>query len=205
MKKIISLLLALGMLLCLHGMALADPNTITDVESGNVSYQQVFGSITDNASISDAPVYYVEISWGTAPSFNLTRNGSTYTWNGSEAKYTKAEGSISDATSGDVQVTITNKSNVAISYSIDKTDKTDSGWATTLVAKSGSALSGTLGSAAVSESGRALTINDANNGVSGTPQYATVQGTLSITGFPTTALANTEITALTCTITAASN
>ena len=170
MKKIISLLLALGMLLCLHGMALADPNTITDVESGNVSYQQVFGSITDNASISDAPVYYVEISWGAAPSFNLTKEGSTYTWSGSEAKYTKAEGSISsDATSGDVQVTITNKSNVAISYSIDKIDKTDSGWATTLVAKSGSALSGTLGSAAVSESGGALTINDANNGGSGTP------------------------------------
>lgn len=112
MKKTISILLALVLVLSLSVPAFAEPYT---TGSGTTTSEDVTATFVDGSTGEVAKSYYVNVSWEVSSSLTYTAGDTTLTWNAEEMQY---ESSTEEGTwtgEATVKVTITNKSNAAIS------------------------------------------------------------------------------------------
>lgn len=86
MKKTLSVILALAMMLTLTTVAFAEPTLVQGQGNGN-SDQEVTATY-DPATTSGDTVYYVTVEWNMESNTLKYSEGDTaYTWNGAEMKY----------------------------------------------------------------------------------------------------------------------
>ena len=150
MKKALSMILVLTMVLALALPAMAD--TIETWPAGTTSKestQNVTASYTgESHTVKEGDVLYFTITWTpTAPETALAYTGeqATYTWNGAEMKYYKNDkdsdyvaAGWNDGTAG-YTITVSNQSNIALSvvntasvkYGLAVTEKVGNGEAKT--------------------------------------------------------------------------
>ena len=108
MKKLVSLVLALPLVLALSVTAFAAETTIEAVGEQDIDVQAMYQDSTVTGN-----VYSVDIAWGTMQ-FTFTESGSK-TWNPNNHSYT--ENTTTGWTASGNTVTVTNHSNVGVTAS----------------------------------------------------------------------------------------
>lgn len=184
MKKILSMILALAMILSLGVTAFA-----ADVEAGEISgntSQSVTANYTGTVAGEIDKTYYVKIEWAAGENtLKYTNNQTTYTWDAEHYKYVadNTEDVELNGWSGSAvyTVTVTNQSNATI-YATPSVAGVDG------ITASGAYSEGTvekwaenkltLTTAAVDAEGTDLT---PGNNVTGTPQIGSVKVTVTVT------------------------
>lgn len=115
MKKTISILLALVLVLALSATAFAANSIEPNVSgTGKATTGDVTASYTDGTTGEVAKAYYVTVSWDVDSSLAYTAGNTTLTWNAEEMKYEGTTGDGMWSGAATVKVTVTNKSNAAI-------------------------------------------------------------------------------------------
>lgn len=122
MKKVISLILALALVMGMGVTVCADEidgNTSMDVDAK-------YEGLKENSA---GTVYSVNITWDSKPSLTYSEGSKTYKWNPNTLKYDEDTASRVDAEwkSDAFQVTVTNKSNAKIRVSASYSDKANDG------------------------------------------------------------------------------
>lgn len=117
MKKVLSFVLALVMVLALSVTAFAAngiPNTGDGEFPGSRDDIDITASFTDNKDVVNHK-YHVTVAWNTTGSISYTKGYTTYTWNPGETKY---ESTVTDAKwdvqNASIAITVTNRSDGAI-------------------------------------------------------------------------------------------
>lgn len=121
MKKVLSFVLALVMVLALSVTAFAEETpTTTQTEPNNQQeYRDITAGYTKESHTKGATVYYFTITWTPNDTNDLAYTGeqATYVWNTESLSYTKAtEGHVEAGWSGSAgySVELVNKSNAAL-------------------------------------------------------------------------------------------
>lgn len=171
MKKLVTLVLALALVLSIGTTALAD--TVTDVdETRTIDVTAKYTSSTTTGT-----VYYVQIDWDPM-TFTYTEK-KTETWEPTNHSYSTSATGSWDRTSS--EVTVTNHSNVDVDVAMSYAAKaTDIGVTATLTGGNKTLSAGEVGGYKTADS---------------------VTGTLTITGTPNSKVTATGITMGTITIT----
>lgn len=117
MKKLTTcIILALALTLCMSMSALAaNTETVTDLSGANNPTEF---DATATYVPNTTTVYYVDIAWGSM-AFTYTEG----TWEPGNLDY--AEGTWSTAADADKQITVTNKSNAAVTATLSYASKTE--------------------------------------------------------------------------------
>lgn len=130
MKKLLSMILALAMVLALSTTVFAEDvpsDNITGDMSMNVTAEY---TATDPISFGDK-VYSVTVAWNQTGTLSYNAGTTVYKWNAAETKYEEDSDSSSPAgwtvTDAKVTVTVTNKSNAKIKASITANTNATSG------------------------------------------------------------------------------
>jgi len=114
MKKALSMILVLTMVLALALPAMAADNTVTPA-SGESS-KNVTAGFTGETEKADT-VYYVKIDWDTTNDMTYTGKQGVYTWDGANMKYTDTTPESAKATwagTATYKVTVSNQSNAVV-------------------------------------------------------------------------------------------
>ena len=121
MKKVLSFVLALVMVLALSVTAFAEetPTTTRTEPNNQQEYRDITAGYTKESHTKGDTVYYFTITWTPNQTNNLAYTGeqATYVWNTDSLSYTKAtEGHVDAAWSGSAgySVELVNKSNAAL-------------------------------------------------------------------------------------------
>ena len=121
MKKVLSFVLALVMVLALSVTAFAEetPTTTRTEPNNQQEYRDITAGYTKESHTKGATVYYFTITWTPNDTNNLAYTGeqATYVWNTDSLSYTKAtDGHVEAAWSGSAgySVELVNKSNAAL-------------------------------------------------------------------------------------------
>lgn len=124
MKKIMSLVLALALVLSMGVTVFADENsgstTVTDPAdpANNSKDINVTAGYTKPSHTVEGIVYHVVVAWSQTGTITYTGDQYTYTWNPSEGDYGRydqtGEAAHWTVTDAKVAITVTNKSNAAI-------------------------------------------------------------------------------------------
>lgn len=124
MKKIMSLVLALALVLSMGVTVFAEENsgstTVTDpTDSANNSKDiNVTAGYTEPKYTVDGTVYHVVVAWSQTGTITYTGDQYTYTWKPGEGNYGRydktGEAAHWTVTDAKVAITVTNKSNAAI-------------------------------------------------------------------------------------------
>lgn len=112
MKKTLSILLAVVLMFAMAIPVLAEDVSESDV-SGETS-KVVTAQRVDEDDNDPATIYYVTVDWNVTSELKYTVGGSTYTWNPGNTEYTETPGETNWDGSAVVEITVTNKSNDAI-------------------------------------------------------------------------------------------
>ena len=113
MKKTISILLALVLVLALSATAFA--TDINNVESNNTSTQDVTAAYVAGNDGEIATVYYVTIAWKEDSNTLQYEEASTdYRWNPDTLEYTNGGNAARWSGQAQYTITVTNKSNAAV-------------------------------------------------------------------------------------------
>ena len=121
MKKVLSFVLALVMVLALSVTAFAvDPTPIQTEPKNHTEFKDITADYTKESHTKGATVYYFTITWTPNDTNDLTYTGeqATYVWNTTSLSYTKAtEGHVEAGWTGSAgySVKLVNKSNAALS------------------------------------------------------------------------------------------
>ena len=197
MKKILSIVLALTMILALSVTAFADSTHGPEENTYTTSTDDITINATYTTKADETVnVYKVTVAW-TAPSFSYEYDGHTYTWNTTEMKYDESTlagaGWASD--SGTLALTVTNYSDKAVLCRAALTDND-----TDAVTVSFAEKTDVEAAAAVTiEAGKtAADYTDVN---SGTATTADLGGTVTVSGTPTESV--TQLATVTVTVRAA--
>lgn len=194
MKKLLSMILALAMVLALSTTVFAEDvpsDNITGETSMNVTANY---TATGPTSFGDT-VYSVTVAWNQTGTLSYNAGTTVYKWNAAETKYEEDSGSSSHAswtvTDAKVTVTVTNKSNAKINALITANTNVTGGLTVTGNFKDNKD-SVEVDSAAKGTSATQLT---------GSAQQASVEYHITnVEGTITTALASSTITVATLTI-----
>lgn len=196
MKKTISILLALVLVLALSATAFA--TDINSVAGNNTATQDVTAQVVSGTVGETATVYYVTITWNAdRNTLKYTEAAAEYEWNPATLQYT-GEGHEA-GWSGDAQytITVTNKSNAAV--------KAQASWQEKAGISAECSYNGdgsvTLGSAAVTEG--STEIKPSETGVTGTAQSNTIVATIGTPTDGTISAGENTVGTITVTITAA--
>ena len=120
MKKVLSFVLALVMVLALSVTAFAvDPTPIQTEPENHTEFKDITADYTKESHTKGDTVYYFTITWTPNQTNNLAYTGeqATYVWNTDSLSYTKAtDGHVEAAWSGSAgySVELVNKSNAAL-------------------------------------------------------------------------------------------
>ena len=120
MKKVLSFVLALVMVMALSVTAFAvDPTPIQTEPKNHTESKDITAGYTKESHTKGATVYYFTITWTPNDTNNLTYTGeqATYVWNTTSLSYTKAiEGHVDAGWTGSAgySVELVNKSNAAL-------------------------------------------------------------------------------------------
>lgn len=119
MKKLLSIVLALAMVLALGVTAFAE-----EVPAGNIT-GETSGTVTatyNGGEDSTPAVYAVNITWNIDSTLAYSTAGTTYTWNAETLKYGTAEnGTAGWSGTASVTVTVTNRSNQSVNAAVTQT------------------------------------------------------------------------------------
>lgn len=129
MKKVLSFVLALVMVLALSVTAFAvDPTPIQTEPKNHTEFKDITADYTKESHTKGATVYYFTITWTPNTTHDLAYTGeqATYVWNTTSLSYTKAtEGHVDAGWTGSAgySVKLVNRSNAALSVasSVDNT------------------------------------------------------------------------------------
>ena len=171
MKKVLSLILVLAMVMCLSVTAFAtgNPSTMTEVPgSGSVGIVAGYEKTTDNV----VHKYDVTIGWATSGTLKYTVDKDTYTWNTNTLQYDKELNTNGTWTADNVKVTITitNRSDAAIK--VECGDPVEAEGITAITGHYGEGTDTTA----------TLNIASAANGLTGTGAEQSGSATYTITG-----------------------
>lgn len=196
MKKTISILLALVLVLALSATAFA--TDITSVTGNNTATQDVTATFVPGTDGETATVYYVTIAWNKdRNTLTYSEASSNYQWDPQTLQYTG--GGQAAGWTGDAQytITVTNNSNAAV--------KAQASWQAKAGISAECSYNGdgsvTLGSAAVKEG--STEIQPSETGVNGTAQSNTIVATIGTPTDGTIKAGETTVGTITVTITAA--
>lgn len=120
MKKVLSFVLALVMVMALSVTAFAaDPTPIQSEPKNHTEFKDITADYTKESHTKGATVYYFTITWTPNQTNDLAYTGeqATYVWNTTSLSYTKAtEGHVDAAWSGSAgySVELVNRSNAAL-------------------------------------------------------------------------------------------
>ena len=140
MKKFLSILLALTMVLSLGTVAFADNSaTITSVTESNTASFDVTGTVTVNEGAYADVVYSVKVEWTVDPLALEVNKAQPYTWNPATLRYEAGTADSDTIAAKDVEVsiTLTNSSNAAVNYTVAYADNGSDAWTTTEATKTG--------------------------------------------------------------------
>ena len=167
MKKVLSVLLAVVMLLALAMPAFAADDITSG--SGSATETQPVTATYEDATTSAGTVYYVTISWQTTENTLKYKAGNTaYTWDGATMKY--QSGSVTGngwEGTAKVQVTVTNQSNAEITA--------NASWAQA----SGLTVACSFDNASVDVESAAKDIGTITDGATGAAQTKTITATIA--------------------------
>lgn len=143
MKKILSLILALALVMALSVTAFAaEPPVTTLPGSGNASIEATFSQPDDQVVHN----YSVTIAWAQTGTLKYTTDQAIYTWNTTDLKYDNTTSGDADWTIENAQVTITvtNRSDVAITATCGDPDPVTTTGVTVITGSYDSTSNGTL-------------------------------------------------------------
>lgn len=123
MKKALSLILALAMVMSLGISAMAVTHTGNGSQDVDADFKE--GTVSDTGVI-----YSVHIEWNSIAKLTYTEGDTTYRWDAANQKYVVASSTESEWSGGAFKVTITNKSNAAITATASYTDTANDGLTT---------------------------------------------------------------------------
>lgn len=192
MKKVLSFVLALVMVLALSVTAFAAngiPNTGNGEFPGSRDDIDITASFTDNKDVVVSK-YHVTVAWNTTGSISYTKGYTTYTWNPGETKY---ESTVTDAKwdvqNASIAITVTNRSDGAIKAvcgePVDKTNGTATITGIYDTATNGTIRLATAAGATYTDNGSkqtgtaTYTINNVSGSISQSGTIATITVTVS--------------------------
>ena len=192
MKKFLSLLLALTMVLSLGTVVFAaDDATVTSVTEGSNTASI---DITATANVTGGNyadiAYSVKVEWTVGALELDIDNTELYTWDAATLKYVKAIPAAAnfETKTVDATITLTNSSNAAVNYAIAYADNNTDNLTTSEEAKTGdktgkldNADTTTAASAADEESGHDYAIDTTKVTNAGEVKTASYTGTVSLT------------------------
>ena len=195
MKKIMSLVLALALVLSMGVTVFAEESDHVETVPGSKDVN-VTANYVDPTHSSAGTVYYVVIGWKQTGTITYTGDQYTYTWKPNDGDYGKYEQSGEAAhwtvTDAKVAITVTNKSNAAITATCAEPKKVGNVTVTgSYDATSNGQLE--LESAAPAESELPTTLNGTERTATATYTITGVDGT--ITGAGAIATINVSISA----------
>ena len=192
MKKFLSLLLTLTMMLslCTVAFAAGGEATVTGVTEDNTASFDVTGTVTVNEDAYADIAYSVKVEWTVADlALNINKDQS-YTWNPATLSYevgtATADPTGFDAQDVAVSITLTNSSNAAVNYAIAYADNSTDTLTTSEAAKEGSSKTGTLANADTCGAATALTEGDYDYAIAadklaqGSAKTASYTGTVTL-------------------------
>lgn len=120
MKKIMSLVLALALVLSMGVTVFADEATVgdsTDTIPANSNTVNVTANYVPGENVSAGTKYLVNVSWTVSGTLTYKDKTNTYTWNTTDMRYEHTDTAEAGTWSGSasVDLTVTNKSNADIS------------------------------------------------------------------------------------------
>lgn len=191
MKKIMSLVLALALVLSMGVTVFADENsgstTVTDPAdpANNSKDINVTAGYTKPSHTVEGIVYHVVVAWSQTGTITYTGDQYTYTWNPSEGDYGRydetGEAAHWTVTDAKVAITVTNKSNAAITATCDA-PKEETGITVTGKYDADSNGKLVLDSAAPAESELPTTLNGTERTATATYTITNVDGTITGAG-----------------------
>lgn len=175
MKKALSMILVLTMVLALALPAMAEETTVpTESVVPTTESKNVTANYTAPKGESAGTKYYLTISWTVNSSLAYYGKQSVYTWNGTQYKESQKADSHAPGWDGSATcaVTVTNKSNAAVTVA---TEVTHNPYNLSATGSKSEGFTGTLKSAAEG-------IEFYETGRTGKPQTGTVTYTFGTTG-----------------------
>lgn len=191
MKKLLSMILALAMVLALSTTVFAANLETGEINGERDAEVKANYQAAGEPSFSDEKVYYVKVAWEQSGTLKYSEGSTTYKWNAKQNKYEKDDATSTmpgwNIESAKVTVTVTNQSNATVTAAASVTNK------------DGFTVTGSFDNESVTLSSAAPEAPSATN-LSGTEQKKTMVYTITaVTG--TISSSDTAIATLTITLT----
>lgn len=127
MKKLLSMILALAMVLALSTTVFAADLQTSEIKGQQSTDVKANYQAAGEPTFSDAKVYYVKVEWKQEGTLKYSEGSTTYKWNAEQNKYevddTVTTGAGWTVENAKVTVTVTNQSNAKITASVSATEK----------------------------------------------------------------------------------